>query len=316
MAVVALIPTGVMEHRALGHALATVFPGHAFVARPPERHADGFTSRDVAPLAGAQPGPVPTNLDELAAELVNAIFPGRRGQRIDFAYLVEDLELCNQDQPELVLGLFRNAVDKYIRQTWPQQSDRIYTEVRERCSFHLFRPVTETYFFGDAAALQRAGVSRPHQLPADLDVEHFRTLDPEFLALPAGTSQIADMPDREFHPKCYLRYLCDPTLMDKRKRYRETGQGVAALESARLVRCTRSVTSRPVSPCIPGRSRGSTEQSAPVRQLGSCRPASAIPGAEEPGPAESLTRFQRVALGDASRPRNGRPSTRRVTPDP
>jgi hypothetical protein len=231
MAVVALIPTGVMEHRALGHALATVFPDHAFVARPPERHADSFTSRDVAPLATAQAGPVPTNLDELAAELVNAIFPGRRGQRIDFAYVVEDLELCNQGQPELVLGLFRDAVDKYIRRTWPQQSDKIYTQVRARCSFHLFRPMTEAYLFGDAAALQRARVSRPHQLPADLDLEHFRTIDQEFLALPAGTSQIADMPDREFHPKCYLRYLCDPTLMDKRKRYRETDQGVAALRA-------------------------------------------------------------------------------------
>ena len=39
------------------------------------------------------------------------------------------------------------------------------------------------------------------------------------------------MPDREFHPKCYLHYLCDPTLMDKRKRYRETDKGVAALRS-------------------------------------------------------------------------------------
>jgi hypothetical protein len=229
MAIVALIPTGVMEHRALGHALATVFPPHAFVARPPEKHADGFTSRVVAPLATAQPGPVPTKLDKLAAELVNAILPARRGQKIDFAYVVEDLELCNQGHPELVLGLFRNAVDRYIRQTWPQQSEMIYTQVRERCSFHLFRPMTEAYFFGDDAALRRAGVSRPHQLPADLDLEHFRTIDQEFLALPVGTGEIADMPDREFHPKCYLRYRCDPTLMDKRKRYRETGQGVAAL---------------------------------------------------------------------------------------
>jgi hypothetical protein len=231
MAVVALIPTGVMEHRALGHALSTVFPDHSFVARPPEKHADGFTSCDVAAFATVQFGPIPTHLDELAAELVNAILPGRRGQRIDFAYVVEDLELCNQEQPELVLGVFREAVDKYIRRTWPQQCDKIYIQVRERCSFHLFRPMTEAYFFGDAAALQRAGVSRPHQLPVGLDLEHFRTIDQEFLTLPAGTSQIADMPNREFHPKCYLRYLCDPTLMDKRKRYRETDQGVTALRA-------------------------------------------------------------------------------------
>ena len=39
------------------------------------------------------------------------------------------------------------------------------------------------------------------------------------------------MPDREFHPKGYLRYLCDPTLMDKRKRYKEAVNGVTALRS-------------------------------------------------------------------------------------
>ena len=208
--------------------MAAVFPDHTFVGHPPERHVDGFTSCDVAVFDTAPPGPVPTNLDELAATLVNAVLPGRRGQRIDFAYVVEDLELCNQGHPELVLRLFRDAVDNYIRRTWPQQSDRIFTRVREQCSSYLFRPMTEAYFFGDATALQRAGVSRPHQLPADHDLENFRTIDEEFLALPA-TSRITDMPDREFHPKCYLRYLCDPTLTDRRRRYRKTAQGVAAL---------------------------------------------------------------------------------------
>ncbi len=231
MAVVALIPTGKMEHAALGPALARLFPDHDFVVRPPEKHLDGFTSRDVAPLAAAAPGPIPTNLDELAAELVNAIFPGRRGEHIDFAYVVEDLELCNQGQPDLVLRLFRDAVDSYISRTWPQQSGPRYAQVRERCSYHLFRPMTEAYFFGDPAALQRAGADQPHQLPANLDLEQFRTVDQAFLTLPPGTDRITDMPQREFHPKSYLHYLCDPTLADRQKRYRETHNGVAALES-------------------------------------------------------------------------------------
>jgi hypothetical protein len=229
MAVVALIPTGLMEHHALGDALATVFPDHSFVTLPRERHLNGFTSSDVAHFRTPQADPVPTNLDELAAELVNAIFPARKGETIHFAYVVEDLELCNQSQPELVLSVFRDAVDKYIRETWPQQSDDRYAEVRERCSFHLFRPTTEAYFFGDAAALRRAGVSRPHLLPADVELENFRTIDVEYLDLPAGTSDIKDMPDRQFHPKSYLRFLCDPTLTDKRRKYKETRQGVAAL---------------------------------------------------------------------------------------
>ena len=115
MAVIALIPTGKLEHAALGPALEKLFPEHTFVTRPSESNLNGFTSRDVAPLVAAQPGPISTNLEELAAELVNAIFPGRREERIDFAYVVEDLELCNQHQPELVLGLFRTSVDSYIR---------------------------------------------------------------------------------------------------------------------------------------------------------------------------------------------------------
>lgn len=229
MAVVALIPTGRMEHAALGPALARHFTDHEFLVRPPERHLDGFTSRDVAPLASAPPGPIPTSLDELAAELVNSIFPARRGRHIDFAYVLEDLELCNQGQPDLVLRLFRDAVDSYVSRTWPQQSGPRYALVRERCSFHLFRPMTGAYFFGDAAALERAGAEQPHQLPADVDLEQFRTVDQAFLALPHGTDRIADMPEREFHPKSYLHYLCDSTLQDRRKRYRETVNGVAAL---------------------------------------------------------------------------------------
>jgi hypothetical protein len=231
MAVVALIPTGKLEHTALGPALARLFPDHDFVVRPPERHLDGFTSRDVAPLAVGPSDPIPTNLDELAKELVNSIFPGRRGQRIDFAYVLEDLELWNQGHPELVLRLFRDAVDSCIRRTWPQQSEPRYTEVRERCSYHLFRPMTEAYFFGDASALERAGIIQQPQLPANLDLEQFRTVDQAFLALPPRTDRIADMPRRELHPKSYLHYLCDPTLADRRRRYRETVNGVAALES-------------------------------------------------------------------------------------
>ena len=231
MAVVALIPTGKLEHIALGPALSRLFPNHTFVVRPRERNLDGFTSRDVAPLAEAPTGPIPTNLEELAAELVNAIFPGRRDEHIDFAYVVEDLELCNQGQPELVVALFRNAVDSYIGRTWPHRSAPRYDEVRERCSYHLFRPMTEAYFFGELAALQRAHAVRPNQLPANVDLEQFRTIDRIFLDLPDQSNRIVDMPRREFHPKSYLHYLCDPTLVDRAKKYRETIGGRAALES-------------------------------------------------------------------------------------
>jgi hypothetical protein len=231
MAVIALIPTGKLEHAALGPALARLFPDDHFVVRPRETHLNGFTSRDVAPLAANPAGPVPTELDELAAELVNAIFPGRRGERIDFAFAVEDLELVNDGQPDLVLRVFRDAVDRYVRETWSHNPGPRYAAVRERCSFHLFRPMTEAYFYGEPPAVQRAGAVQPPQLPANLDLEQFSTTDPVFLNLPPGTDRVADMPLRQRHPKSYLHYLCDPTLADRRRRYRETHGGVDALRS-------------------------------------------------------------------------------------
>ena len=48
MAVVALIPTGSMEHLALAPSLKRIFPNHMFVVRPAEGHMDGFTSCDLS----------------------------------------------------------------------------------------------------------------------------------------------------------------------------------------------------------------------------------------------------------------------------
>ena len=108
------------------------------------------------------------------------------------------------------------------------------------------------------------------------------------------------MPDREFHPKCYLHYLCDPTLADRRKRYRETAKGVAALRSLDWVRCLGPSPHCPFLHAFLDDLGAGTEQSASLRQLGSCRPASAIPGAEGPDPAEPVRRFRCVELDEGS----------------
>ncbi len=233
MAQVVLIPTGQLEHDALAPALKRIFPDHDFIARPKDKHLDGFTSTDVTHVRLG--GPIPTNVEELVAELVASVAPGRRGQPADFAVVIEDLELINDHQPDRVTDLFRETVDRHIRKTWSSQQaqQNVYAGVRERCSFHLFRPMTEAYFFGEPAALQRAGASQAPQLPAGLDLEAFQTIDAPFLQLPNGQPGriIKDMPHRQRHPKSYLHYLCDPTLADKKRRYRETKGGVAALTS-------------------------------------------------------------------------------------
>lgn len=235
MAVVALIPTGRLEHAALAASLERLFPDDTFLVRPPEQNLDGFTSCDVAALLAAPAGPVPGKVDELADALVGTILPGRRGEAVDFAFVVEDLELVNDHQPDLAVRAFREAVERSISDL-DSRRDRIARDrLREHCSFHLFRPMVEAYFFGDPAALVRAGASRAPQLAQPTDLEQFRAADREYLDLPPGTERVADPPLRERHPKAYLHFLCDPTLTDRQRRYRETRGGVAALRDLNWV---------------------------------------------------------------------------------
>jgi len=235
MAQVILIPTGTLEHIGLARALGRFFPGHTFLARPVGQPLVSFTSESVGRIPIG--GPTPHDLGDLVEELVAAVLPGLQGSPPTYACVVEDLEIKNDHQPALVVEVFREAVRRYLdTYPWPAARTRheVFTRVRERCSFHLFRPMTEAYFFGDPAALGRAGAVQPAQLPANHDLEQFRTTDQAFLNLPPDNRPkkqrvIIHMPDRERHPKSYLRYLCDPTLTDRQRRYKETQGGVAAL---------------------------------------------------------------------------------------
>ncbi len=230
MARVVLIPTGSMEHAGLAPSLEQLFPGSVFLVEPPERHLDSFTSEDVTQ---APVGPVPRNEDKLAARLVAAV---DANQPPDFACVIEDLELKNDSHPDQVVKVFLAAVQRHLDQhPWPSQQrrQRAVNHLREFCSFHLFRPMTEAYFFGDHNALVRAKAVGPAQL-LNLDLEQFQTTDAAFLQLPPDPRpkkkrRLKNMPERQRHPKSYLHYLCDPTLQDKDKKYRETVEGVAAL---------------------------------------------------------------------------------------
>jgi hypothetical protein len=229
MAVVALITTGVMEHRALGKSLKRLFPNDEFVNWPPDGPLPGFTSgRVLVPSQFDDSTAIPSELNELATSLVGLADRPRRQQRFDFVFVLEDLELVNQEQPETVVEAFRNAVDTYVRENGLQLPPNISERVREQCSFHLFRPLTEAYFFGEPAAIRRAGAQRPWIVSADF--ERFETGDPTYLGLPKGTQEVCEMPNRKLHPKHYLRFLCDPGRPASGAGYRETKNGVRALE--------------------------------------------------------------------------------------
>lgn len=87
--------------------------------------------------------------------------------------------------------------------------------VRDRCSFHLFVPLVEAYFFGERAALTRAGIPEATTIcRRGDDVEDFETDDPEFLPRCAAlnaekASQGVGWWREERHPKRYIDFLVE-----------------------------------------------------------------------------------------------------------
>lgn len=221
MVAVALIVTGEMEKRGLAPALQRAFPEAEFLE--PQK-VDCFTSAKVLWPPPSARG-VKSNVEKYAAALVAALDPGRRRDRKpDFVFAVEDLELVNRLQPENVVQALCLAVAAELESRRPSMNAAAYEKlaerVKEKCSFHLFAPMPEAYFFADDGALKAAGCTRTPQLRPGADVECFETTDPEYSA---QTVRAFDPAHHPFHPKCYLEFLAAPA------EYRETKQGSAAL---------------------------------------------------------------------------------------
>jgi len=225
---VAVITTGECERLALGPSLHRVFPEAEFEMLP---KADSFTSADLSRPTPISRTKTPREVQKLARKIVAAV---EDSPPPDLVLAVDDLELINEAHPGLVVEHLRDAVAEHLRAI---ASDRpmatglkLADRVRARCSFHLLAPMVESYFFGEPAALTRAGSTRASQVdPTIIDVEAFVTTDADYLARPHSvlTGSWAK-PRRERHPKLYLKFLCDPT--DQRARsYIETKSGCAAL---------------------------------------------------------------------------------------
>ncbi len=233
MSSVQLIVTGKMEEKCLSVALKRAFPHISF---PPPQYVDGFTSADVSKTPLFKPSGPFRNIDKIAGALVAAVDPGRCGTPADMAIAVDDLELENLHQPDIVAEYFRQAVIECVKSRWTSQERQktCFRKVRENCSFHLFVPMTEAYFFGETDALKRAGAERSSMVSGmNMDVEDFRvTNDSDYLKAVKGDFYWAiDTNKRDRHPKHYLQYLCDPECKaEKNERYRETKGGVEALK--------------------------------------------------------------------------------------
>jgi hypothetical protein len=225
---IALIVTGDMEKRALGASLHRVFPS-ADVEWVDTQRTDCFTScklGDVPVLRS--PSGADSSVTKLANALIAAADPGRKGLSANLAIAVEDLEVCNRLQPERVVKWVRDAVedalrDDVLREWWPSadRRERCRQRVQERCSFHLFSPMTEAYFFGEVDALARAGAQHSARIDPTSDLESFKTDDKDYLN---PTTEHEHKEDPAHHPKEYRRFLCRPG------DYKETAGGVDALK--------------------------------------------------------------------------------------
>jgi hypothetical protein len=91
--------------------------------------------------------------------------------------------------------------------------------------------MVEAYFFGEPAALARAGARRPAILNPSHHLEDF-SADGDMELVSAGEVRGHEWrtPDRFWHPKRYLKFLIDPDDA-KVTSYKESRDGVRALST-------------------------------------------------------------------------------------
>lgn len=237
MSQVVLIVTGRMEREALKGSLERYFPFVDFevvwVPGPKdERDLLGFTSTRMPVSASDRE----SNIVQLVGKLASEVEPGRTRERPQIAVLVEDLELCNRDQPQAVLEEVRTAVGTHLAELRAGRNsrwcDRVETALRERASFHLLAPMPEAYFFGDPSALTNAGAQSSPTLVANTLLEDLE-IDAVAASSYISSARRVLMTQHPWaanpaavaarHPKNYVRYLSNGE-------YKETRHGAAALK--------------------------------------------------------------------------------------
>lgn len=215
---VALITTGECEHRALGSSLARAFVDVDIDFYAPfRRPIPSITSNYLSyPAPEGQ-----TQIDKLVQSVL-ATLEDRGGP--DFVLVVDDLELPNVGTPSHVTQLVSEA----FRRALGTATHRQLARLRTRVSFHLLCPMLEAYFFGETAALVRAGASRDAILDPERHLEELEFPDVLFLEPTDVREHPWKRPDRYRHPKRYLSYLVDPDDTELTT-YKETRDGARAL---------------------------------------------------------------------------------------
>ena len=173
----------------------------------------------------------------LARAMLDEAITGKQGPPADLVVVLDDVELANLGQESIVIEHFRAAVNVELSAKASSQAtrDRYNLIVRQKCSYHLLRPMVEAYLFGDVAALANAGVSVAVAplLLHPTDVEAFEAVDSLWTPDCVLRNQNQTRNGRpwwrhEKHPKCYLEHLIGRS---NNNTYDETVQGALALQN-------------------------------------------------------------------------------------
>lgn len=274
---VALLPTGRMEWAALRIALARLFPAHEFYSIPTEAEvvsyesidfpAQSFTSCDVRRILGR-----PNNADKLIQRAVGEALSDRTRSGADLVVVIDDMEVANRAQAGAVTSVVREAVERHLASLSHRAGLRAThaAALRDRVSFHVAKPMIESWLFPDPRALRLAGVPvarRPVTMEG-ADPENFQTVDTAYdgdtgaactcwHALPSRTPAQTEKkrksrpqwlkagPDRQLHPKAYLAWLCSDPSEPTCSCYAESRGGASALGAVDWAALFRDPTHAP-----------------------------------------------------------------------
>lgn len=239
---VALLTTGKTELRGLPPALTSLFPEHVFlgIEDVPGRPFRSFTSGRLPP----PPEGCPTVVDHLIARAAALVDPDL-ATGFDAVVVIDDLELVNRDQTDVVVDVFRAAALRHLESfaTNPSRRSALAAALRTKVSFHVVRPMIESWFFGAPSALAIVGVAAIPYHVRPGDHEDFQTTDRRYIAeQPSACPRwlrtkyrddrpkwIGAGPDRIFHPKGYLQWLMIDGTHECCTRYSEAHAGASAL---------------------------------------------------------------------------------------
>ena len=213
---VKLIVTGKLEHEALKGTLECAMLGG--VAAPPR--VINALPAEVSEPASRPPGRGSrTNANML--KLANQVVKLMLGLGVDpvpedtLLLIIGDVEMYYLDQPHELTISFQESMNVVAADRSEEDQLLLRGALGTRCSYHLFRPMVEATFFGDAQALRRAGVgtaNRPQLKHAD--VEEFECDDLAWLPFCTNENDRKaamghDWWRHERHAKEYLIHLAD-----------------------------------------------------------------------------------------------------------